>query len=154
MQLCFICWILPTMATIQCYQGCTHLLFPFLHAEKFPFSTFSHATKERADICMHTGLEDVTNKNCLPNLVLIVNWWSHSAVQYWHHCSWYQCCEIWDLSTLADKLRIVFKTSKLKLAWWQFCFWKIDSHWKLHLLSTARHICQLNRNNNGFTTND
>ena len=139
MQLCFICWILPTMATSM-LPGCTHLLFPFLHAEKFPFSTFSHATKERADICMHTGLEDITNKNCLPNLVLIVNWWSHSAVQYWHHCSWYQCCEIWDLSTLADKLRIVFKTSKLKLAWWQFCFWKIDSHWKLFTVNSPSHL--------------
>ena len=53
--------------------GCTHLLFSLLHAEKFPFSSFSHATKEGADICMHAGLEDVTNKNCLPNLVLNVN---------------------------------------------------------------------------------
>ena len=89
---------------------------------------------------LHAGLEDVTNKNCFPNLVLIVNWWSHSAVQYWHHCSWYQCCEIWDLSTLADKLRIVFKTSKLKLAWWQFCFWKIDSHWKLFTVNSPSHL--------------
>ena len=68
MQLCFICGILPTMATSM-LPGCTHLLLPFLHAEKFPFSTFSHATKKIADICMQAWT-DVTNKNGLPNLVL------------------------------------------------------------------------------------
>ena len=87
---------------------------------------------------LHAGLEDVTNKNSLPNLLLNVNWWSHSAVYNWHH--WYQCCEIWDLSTLADKFGIVFETSKLKLAWWQFCFWKLDTHWKTIYYYSPSHL--------------
>ena len=35
------------------------------------------------------------------------------------------CSTKFNLSKLADKLRIVFETSKLKIVWWQFCFWKI-----------------------------
>ena len=63
---------------------------------------------------LHAGLEDVINKNCLPNLnVLNVK----LMVSF--------CSTKFNLSTLADKLRIVFKTSKLKILLWQFCFWKI-----------------------------
>ena len=73
--------VLPTMATSM-LPGCTRLLFPLLRAEKFPFSVFLRGTKKIEDICMHAGLEDVANKNCLPNLnVLNVNWWSHSALE-------------------------------------------------------------------------
>ena len=65
--------VLPTMATSM-LPGCTRLLFPLLRAEKFPFSVFLRGTKKIEDICMHAGLEDVANKNCLPNLnVLNVN---------------------------------------------------------------------------------
>ena len=136
MQLCFICWILPTMATSM-LPGWTHLLFPFLHAEKFPFSTFSHETKEIADICMQAWRMSLTKTVC-QTLSLMLND-GLTLLYNWHHCR-YQCCEMWDLSTLADKLRIVFKKSKLKLAWWQFCFWKVDSHWKLFTVNSPWHL--------------
>ena len=66
------------------------------------------------------------------------------------------CSRKFNLSTLADKLWIVFETSKLKIVWWQCCFWKIGQSIRTenYLLITARCICQLNGRNNGFTTND
>ena len=88
---------------------------------------------------LHAGLaQDVTDKNSLPNLFLNVNWWSHSAGYNWHH--WYQCCEIWDLSTLADKFGIVFETSKLKLAWWQFDFENLIRIEKLFTINSPSHL--------------
>ena len=144
---CYAVVVVPTMATSM-LPGCTHLLFPLLHAEKFPFSTFLRATKKIADImiCMHAGLEDVTinilNKNCLPNLNVLNVKLMVSL-----------CSTKFNLSTLADKLRIVFETSKLKIIWWQFFFLK---NWSIrtenYLLLTARCICQLNGKKNGFTT--
>ena len=141
---CYAVVFLPTMATSM-LPGCTHLLFPLLHAEKFPFSIFLRGTKKIEDICMHAGLEDVTDKNCLPNLNVLNVKLMVSL-----------CSTKFNLSTLADKLRIVFETSKLKIVWWQFCFWKIGQliRTENYLLITAHCICQLNGKNNGFTTND
>ena len=132
MQLCYPPW------SLQCYLGAHISYFLFCMQKSFPFPPLIFACNKGNSRHLHADLEDVTNKNCLPNLVLNVNWWSHSAVYNWHH--WYQCCEIWDLFTLADKLRIVFETSKLKIAWWQFCFWKIDSHWKLFTINSPSHL--------------
>ena len=137
MQLCFICWILPTMPTSM-LPGCTHLLFPFLHAVNFPFSTFSHPTKKIADICMQAWRMSLTKMVCQTLSLMLIDGLDHSAVYNWHH--WYQSCEIWDLSTLADKFGIVFETSKLKLAWWQFCFWKLDTHWKTIYYYSPSHL--------------
>ena len=73
MQLCFICGILPTMPTSM-LPGCTHLLFPSLHAERFLFSTFSHATKEIADICMQAWRMSLTKTVCQTlSLMLIID---------------------------------------------------------------------------------
>ena len=64
--------VLPTMATSM-LPGCTHLLFPLLHAEKFPFSTFSHPTKKITDICMQAWRMSLTKTVCqtLMSLMLI-----------------------------------------------------------------------------------
>ena len=63
-------WILPTMAT----QGSlgSHLLFPLLHAERFLFSSFSHATKEIADICMQAWLRMSLTKTVCQTLSLML----------------------------------------------------------------------------------
>ena len=71
----------------------------------------------------------------------------------WHH--WYRCCEIWDLSTLADKLKIVFiETSKLKIGD-NFVFEKLIRT-ENYLLLTGHRICHCSSNekNNGLTIND
>ena len=134
---------LPTMATSM-LPGCTHLLFPLLHAEKFPFSTFLRATKKKADICMHAGLEDVTKKTCLPNFNVLNVKLMVSL-----------CSTKFNLSTLADKLRIVFETSKLKLYGDNFVFEKlVNLYWKLFTILTARCICQLNGKNNNNNNNN
>ena len=125
MQLCFIYWMLPTCMATSMLPGCTHLLFPFLHAEKFPFSTFSHATKEIADICMQAWRMSLTKTVCQTLSLMLID--GLTLLYNWHHGR-YQRCEIWDLSTLADKLRIVFKTSKLKLAWWQCMVTSVYCH--------------------------
>ena len=49
-----------------------HLLFPFVHAEKFPFSTFSHLTKEIADICMQAWLRMSLTKTVCQTLSLML----------------------------------------------------------------------------------
>ena len=71
----------------------------------------------------------------------------------WRH--WYRCCEIWDLSTLADKLTIVFiETSKLKIGD-NFVFEKLIRT-ENYLLLTGHRIwhCSSNEKNNGLRTND
>ena len=69
--------------------------------------------KEIADTCMQAWRMSLTKTVCQTlSLMLIID--SLTLLYNWHH--WYRCCEIWDLSTLADKLRIVFETSQLKIS--------------------------------------
>ena len=103
----------------------------FVARRKVSLSTFLHATKKIADICMHAGLEDVTNKNCLPNLNVLNVKLMVSL-----------CSTKFNLSTVADKLRIVFETSKTILF---LKNWSIRTENYLPL--TARCICQLNGKN-------
>ena len=137
-MLSFIRWILPTMAT----QGSLDSVFPLLHAERFPFSTFSHATKEKADICMQTWRIYVTNKNCLPQtlslmlidgLTLLYNWhFIIGTIMLWNLGPFCTSRQTWNLK--------LWNNSELKTVWWQFCFCKIDSHWKLFTINRLSHL--------------
>ena len=51
----------------------SHLLFPLLHAERFLFSTFSHATKEIADICMQAWRMSLTKTVCQTLSLMLIN---------------------------------------------------------------------------------
>ena len=135
-MLSFIRWILPTMAT----QG-VDSVFPLLHAERFLFSTFSHATKEKADICMQAW-RIVTNKNCLPQtlslmlidgLTLLYNWhFIIGTIMLWNLGPFCTSSQTWNLK--------LWNNSELKTVWWQFCFCKIDSHWKLFTINRPSHL--------------
>ena len=123
---------------LQCYLG-AHISYFLCYMQKsFPFPTFCMQQIKGNSRHLQAGLEDVTNRNCLPNLkslMLIID--GLTLLYNWHH--WYRCCEIWDLiSTLADKLRIVFETSKLKIGD-NFVFEKLI-HTENYLLLTGHQI--------------
>ena len=151
---CYAVVFLPTMATSMLYYLGAHISYFLCCMQKsFPFPLFRMQQIKWNSRHMHAGLEDVTNKfNCLPNIIFNVNdWWSHSALQltllvpmlwnlrpfrtsrYSWNCLWNILAENW---------------------WWQFCFWKIDSHWKLLTINRPSNLSLLNEKNNGLTTND
>ena len=107
---------------------------------------------EIADICMQAWRMSLTNLTVCQTLSLMLMIDGLTLLYNWHY--WYQCCEIWDLSALADKVGIVFETSFAENWWWQFCFWKIDSHWKLFTINRPSNLSLLNEKSNGLTTND
>ena len=95
---------------LQCYLG-EHISYFLCCMQKcFPFPLFRMQQIKGNSRHMHAGFEDVTNKITVCqtlSLMLMID--GLTLLYNWHY--WYQCCEIWDLSALADKVGIVFETS-------------------------------------------
>ena len=91
---------------------------------------------------LHAGLEDVTNKNCLPQtlslmlidgLTLLYNWhFIIGTIMLWNLGPFCTSRQTWNLK--------LWNNSELKTVWWQFCFCKIDSHWKLFTINRPSHL--------------